>query len=111
MPAAAALPVRKRVGSDQNGPRVPRSPTAAIVSAIMAGHGDVKYALAMKPSPPIAHGIAMCRKRSPVRSELAPIAIMPIAAATYGSAEIMLTVKSLRPERPRTICGIHSVRP
>ena len=42
MPAAAALPVRKRVGNDQNGPRVPRSPTAATVSAIMPGSGDVK---------------------------------------------------------------------
>ena len=42
MPAAAALPVRKRVGSAQNGPRVPRSPTAATVSAIMPGNGDVK---------------------------------------------------------------------
>ncbi len=48
----------------------------------MAGTGDVKYALAMKPRPPIALGIAMCMNRSPVRSELAPIATMPIAAAT-----------------------------
>ena len=77
----------------------------------MPGNGEVKYALAMKPSPPIAHGIAMCMKRSPVRSELVPIAIMPIAAAIYGSAEIMLTVKSLKPDRFWTICGIHSVRP
>jgi hypothetical protein len=42
MPPAAALPVRKRVGSDQNGPRVPRSPTAATVSASMPGTGEVK---------------------------------------------------------------------
>ena len=33
---------RKRVGSDQNGPRVPRSPTAATVRAMMPGNGEEK---------------------------------------------------------------------
>ena len=37
----------------------------------------------------------MWRKRSPQQSEFAAIAIVPTAAATYGSAEIMLTVRSL----------------
>ena len=38
----AAAPMLNRVGSAQNGPRVPMSPTAATVSAIMLGTGDTR---------------------------------------------------------------------
>src|SRR5437016_10187482 len=94
MPAAAAVAERKPVGRDQKVATVALIPAAAKVSATnpstpgIPGMADTANAVA-----PINPAMAMCQRRSPVRSEWRPTATMEIAAILQGIMESSPTWK------------------
>src|SRR5919204_6553803 len=86
MPAAAPSPRRNDVGSDQNGGVKLYSPIAAIDNATNDTIGEMLSDAVKSPSAATAAQLAVCHRRSPVRSECAATVTMPIAATRNGTA-------------------------
>src|SRR5213082_1643494 len=83
MPAAAALPLRKLVGSDQKGPRVLQIPMAASVKAATPATALVPSTTrdaAPNPAAPTRQARPTARFRSAERSERIPAATIAAAA-------------------------------
>ena len=85
MPAAAALPERIAVGSDQNVVIVASIPAVATVRHTSPAHperpGSPESANATAPTAALT---AMCQRRSCRRSELEPTSTAVIAATPHG---------------------------
>src|SRR5258708_2140788 len=106
MDAAAAASLRIAVGSGQNDGRNVHMNAVATVSMTMARATRVsKATLAASAEPAISSGTAVCQRRSPVRSDDHPAAIISASPTTYGRAEINVTVKFGRPDRRLMIVG------
>ena len=87
MPAAAPVPARKAVGKLQNSGSVVRMPIVPSVSAAIASVVLVcQTAESTSPIAPATAGMAMCQRRSRVRSALRATRIMAMTAAPYGIA-------------------------
>src|SRR4029078_10656089 len=87
IPPAAAAPVRNFDGNGQKGPCALRRPADAIDRNITASVGDLTSAHARNAAAATAEAAAMCRQRSPVRSECAPTITIATAATRFGMAE------------------------
>jgi arabinofuranosyltransferase len=111
MPPAAADPVRNAVGSVQNGPSAPQMPAAAMQNETSDSRGTVLYPLSSRPAAPASAGNVTCHRRSPVLSECAPTYTMTNAAATYGIADRIPTIRSPNPENPLIIWGSQKLTP
>jgi len=69
------------------------------------------YAIARNPAAPMTEGIATCRNRSPVRSELRLTSTMATAAAIYGIEVSVPTVNSEYPVSPLMMEGTQNDNP
>src|SRR5262249_43806784 len=100
-PAAAAEPVRKRVGVDQNGPYAAQCPIGTSASDKSPNLRPGRKAQPRKPAPMIANGIATCKGRSSVRSEcvlfnsIKMIVIALIRAKMTPTPKLLLPVSDL----------------
>src|SRR5437763_12035949 len=111
MPLAAPVPRRNAVGNGQNGGVALYMPTAATESARKEATGAPASALAASPMAAVHADPATCQRRSPVRSECAATATIPIAAARNGPALRNPTAMSDDPDRLFTICGRKKLNP
>src|SRR5882672_10630934 len=112
MLAAAAVPVRKIVGSAQNGGGNEYNAMVAIENAPMASaRWFPAHTLIASATPTSRIGMAACHRRSPVLSEChAEISIAGMAAS-QGIPEISVTSKVGSPEMRCTIFGNQKARP
>src|SRR4051812_20989815 len=103
MPPAAAAPVKNFDGSGQKGPWALKRPAAATDRNITAMAGDGASAHPRNPKAATAEVAAICKHRSPVRSEWAATITIATTATRLGIAETKPTWRLLKPENPRTI--------
>ena len=98
---AAALPVRKMLGSDQNAGRYAFSPAAATMKQAMVRASDPRdHTAAPRPIAPQTIGTTVCHMRSRVRSELQPNANWPTSASVGGSITSQVSVLELEAVPP-----------
>jgi hypothetical protein len=110
--AAAAEPVRKVVGSDQNEGKKLYNPAAATQNIVTARAVLLWLrALNSSPIPATIIGAAVCHRRSPERSDDHPTTINATNPVKYGSAEINVTSKFGRPDNALTIVGSQKLKP
>src|SRR5580765_2723628 len=112
MLAAAAVPLKNIVGSDQNGEGNAYSAIVASENIAIAGTSrSPAHWLSASATPTIRIGTAACRRRSPVLSECHADASIAGTAASHGMAEISVTWKLLNPDMRCTIFGSQTDSP
>src|SRR5437588_5560243 len=105
IPPAAALPDKNFDGSGQKGPWALSRPALASDRNMIDKAGDRTRAHPRKPAAATEEAAAICRHRSPVRSECAATINIVITATKLGIATTKPISRLLKLEKPRTICG------
>ena len=97
--AAAAVPPRKEWGSAQNAGRRALRPIAAMVNIAMPGTILLPaQRLPARPAAAMMYAMAVCQRRSPLRSELHPTNSIAGQDTRNGIDEIIATWNELNPE-------------
>ena len=110
MPAAAAAPVRNKLGRGQKVGSAAQMPMVQMVIATMAAKGEFRYRATGMAMPPKAVGAATCQIRSPVLSPCLAQKYIEKAPKTNGMATMKpccITVKSVLncSAKPATMVG------
>src|SRR5580700_8343597 len=98
MDAAAADSPRKAEGIGQKDGRKAFAVEATVRHANANQKCDPETIVKANATTPNMSGIAVCQRRSLVRSECQPLKSMAKSTATYGRIESMVTVRSDMPE-------------
>ena len=112
MPAAAALPDSIAVGRTQKLDAAAITPAVATVKQATPAHPDRAGSPdRTKNTAATPAGIAMCHRRSPVRSEWRPTSTIVTAATPQGIVDTRPIVTVSREMVSLTICGSQNVTP
>src|ERR1700719_1375054 len=103
---AAAVSERKADGIAQKLGKKASRPAAAIENRISEGTVPQSALLSTSNAAAVTHsGIAVCQRRSPVRSECQPFICMATKPSRLGKATSRVTLKSLSPDKLLSMVG------